>query len=352
MRRLLVLAPASSIHTYHWLRSLGPEWDVLVLSFQASHEKIVELKNVQVEILQTWIPGKMGYVTCVPRIRQVLREWKPDLIHTHYLSSYGIVSLLANQKIPNVLSIWGSDYSQRAQLPVLGLFLKKALLHFSHVLTPSEEFRQQVISDGLLPEQVTVLQYGLDLSKCTFKKSSESGSIFISPRNWNDLYQISAIIKGFQVFLKNHPNSELWLCGGGTQAEIDQIKTLCKNTKEIKIFGKVLQERLFELFSKAHVLVSIPKSDGRPQSVVEGIANGCRPVLSNLRANREIAGDAGVYILSLDPESIAKAFSEALGDWDPSALFKKVIEENDHDTMIKRLLKIYDDVLRAREVSL
>ncbi len=50
---------------------------------------------------------KAAHLLTVRRLRVLLEQADPDLVHAHYASSYGFLGALANRH-PYVVSVWGS----------------------------------------------------------------------------------------------------------------------------------------------------------------------------------------------------------------------------------------------------
>jgi glycosyltransferase involved in cell wall biosynthesis len=102
--RLCLLADAASIHTERWARYFaGQGHEVHVFSLRPA-----VIPGVFVHHLLPLWPGKSGYPTVVLRLREMLRHLQPDLVHAHYLTSYGLLGVLAGVR-PLVVSMWGSD---------------------------------------------------------------------------------------------------------------------------------------------------------------------------------------------------------------------------------------------------
>jgi len=56
----------------------------------------------------TGFGGGARYILAAPRVRRLLGRIKPDIVHAHYATGYGLLGSLAASS-PYVLSVWGSD---------------------------------------------------------------------------------------------------------------------------------------------------------------------------------------------------------------------------------------------------
>ncbi len=74
-----------------------------------SHENSVEYFTIKGK-------GFFGYIKNIKFLKQYLKKHKFDIIHAHYASFVGWVSILAASKIPVVISVMGSDAYGRYNL--------------------------------------------------------------------------------------------------------------------------------------------------------------------------------------------------------------------------------------------
>ncbi|MDQ9894055.1 glycosyltransferase, partial [Acinetobacter baumannii] len=51
---------------------------------------------------------KIEYLKVIKEIKKIIYDIKPDILHAHYASSYGLIGSLVNYK-PYIISAWGTD---------------------------------------------------------------------------------------------------------------------------------------------------------------------------------------------------------------------------------------------------
>jgi len=78
----------------------------LVLSF---HEP--KTKDRFIEYIEPLFPplGKLNYIANVRRIKRIVNDFRPDILHAHYVSSYGFVGSLLDYH-PFIISVWGQTF--------------------------------------------------------------------------------------------------------------------------------------------------------------------------------------------------------------------------------------------------
>ena len=139
--KLLMLAPASVIHTQRWVEALHGRGVELVLATQ--HEPGAWQAPDGVRVVRLPHGGAAGYFRNVPALRRLLRDERPDLLHAHYASGYGTTAALAGFQ-PWLLSVWGSDvydfpYESGPKGSLKSWLLRRNLRHADAVASTSEE---------------------------------------------------------------------------------------------------------------------------------------------------------------------------------------------------------------------
>ncbi len=102
--RILVVADAGSIHTQRWVRGLTARGHRLELV----SERPWADAPVDVHALPPAARGRWNLPWAVRRLRAVVHRFRPDLVHAHYASHYGLMAALAGCR-PLVISVWGAD---------------------------------------------------------------------------------------------------------------------------------------------------------------------------------------------------------------------------------------------------
>jgi glycosyltransferase involved in cell wall biosynthesis len=137
----------------------------------------------------------------------------------------------------------------------------------------------------------------------------------------------------------------------GSAPYIQAMKSLARElgVETAAVFTASIPHRLMPLyFNLASVLVSIPDSDGMPQSLLEAMACGTVPVVSALPQYEGVVRD-GVNALTVDrkdPRSLAAAVIKLLKDDDTRARLSgaaaaTATEGMDYEVEMARMEKLY-----------
>jgi hypothetical protein len=110
--KILLLSDTNSEHTEKWALGLAEKGiEVGLYSFNKARYPWHDHKNIKL----LFEPGekinagksstKAGYLKHVKTLKKKLAEFKPDLLHAHYATSYGLVGALSGFH-PFVISSW------------------------------------------------------------------------------------------------------------------------------------------------------------------------------------------------------------------------------------------------------
>ena len=124
--KVLLLSDTYSEHTEKWALGLANSGiEVGLFSFNKAsyewhnHENITVYFEPSKKIDADNFLTKISYIKYVSVLKKIIKQFKPDVLHAHYATSYGLIGALSGFK-PFVLSVWGSDVYN---------FPKKSKLH-------------------------------------------------------------------------------------------------------------------------------------------------------------------------------------------------------------------------------
>lgn len=262
------------------------------------------------------------------KLREIIKEFSPDVVYAHQANSYALYSIIANKrKLPLILTLWGSDILLHPRTSFLNKKIAQYALKNADIITSDSEFMaeeaQKLVPDTSL--YIRIANFGVEALPVSIKKKK----IIYSNRNHNPLYRIDQIIYAFSRFADNK-NEDWKLIIAGRGSETTNLKELVKQlnlSEKVSFIGFVNQEENAENYAKATFFVSIPESDATAMSLLEAMYFKCIPVLSDLPANGEWVTNKnnGIIIHDLSTDYFEEALAiniEAAGETN-----RKIIEE-------------------------
>lgn len=162
-----------------------------------------------------------------------------------------------------------------------------------------------IIIDGIYQE---------DLENVSFKKSEKISYLYSG--SLDRRYGIENMLQAF-VSLES-TNSELWICGTGTRADLELLRKFQALNKSILYFGEVEKSKVFELQRQAWFLINPRREDSEyvkfsfPSKTIEYFASGTPTIMNRLSG---IGKDYYEYCLipqNDSIESLAQVFRETM----------------------------------------
>jgi glycosyltransferase involved in cell wall biosynthesis len=311
MRKLLLIS-SNTIHTYKYLQLVEDYFDeVLLITNEKSNVydyPTVELNfNLKIKTI----------FSTVKEIKKQIELFQPSIIHIHQANSYAFFALLACRKsfIPTVLTAWGSDV---LLLPKSNFLLKKMvqfnLRNADFLTSDSIYMAQEMEKIAPLKNRIIIANFGIDVTPTNCEKEN----IVYSNRLHKKLYRVDKIIEAFSLFYTNNNTDwKLVIAATGTETDTLKIKAAELNLEHaIEFVGWIQKEDNEKWYSKAKIWVSIPESDATSISLLEAMACGCIPVVSDLPANREWiqSGLNGIIVNDLESDFISDALKLNLAE--------------------------------------
>lgn len=279
----LLLIGSNSIHTYNYKNLISEYFQSVILITDN-----IEAINQDAEYYVDFSLRKISsHQKTAKKIKAIIEKEKPNIIHIHQANSVAYYSIKAAKQfnIPIVLTAWGSDI---LYTPNKGFFYKK-LVEF--VINNSDYFTSD--SYFLASEMrkfssknidITIANFGITIENNIEKKEN----IIYSNRYLKKIYRVEFLIDAFKKFVEKNNNWKLVIAGIGEELKNLKLKTKELNLEDkIEFVGWLDYKTNMEFYKKSKIFVSIPETDATSISLLEAMAYGCIPIVSNLPANHE-----------------------------------------------------------------
>jgi glycosyltransferase involved in cell wall biosynthesis len=300
--------------------------------------------------------------------RQIIRRWQPDILHAHRVSSAGWLGAFAGFD-PFVVTPWGSDLYQHPNRSWMARRLAFYVLRRANMVTAdSEDLRQQAIRFGADPGQAHIVQWGVDLELFNLEGDTTrlrewlgigDAPVVLSPRGVTPLYNLDVIVAAIPrvravipdtIFVLRDYNTEP-ACKASLEALIARLGV----QEGVRWLGRLDRwEETADTYRLADVVASVPSSDGTPVSVLESMACGVPPVVSDLPSLREwiTDGENGLLVPVGDVEALAEAIVYLLQNPQKRAEFRQqnlslIQERANHQAEMAKMEALYYTLLES-----
>jgi glycosyltransferase involved in cell wall biosynthesis len=333
--------------------------DVHFVSMSPSPERAVPIYNVGFGKKYSASEGKWKYPFSMMRARRLIKKLKPDIVHAHYVTSAGLTAMVCGFH-PAIVTVHGSDLTTGIKSKIWRPLLKRIFEFSDCINTVSKDLQDMVLSLGISEEKVETFTLGIDTDKFKFvprRKISRSGVLkLICTRRLEPVFDHRTIIQALSLLKKNWPKFQMTIAGDGSL--LGELKQQIKDAgldDSVDFLGRVSNDDLPELLGRYDVYLSASLWDGASLSLLEAMATGLFPVVSDIKANSAWLSNGvdGLLHKVGDAEDLAKKIMQLLDQ--PRLLTaaakgnrKKVVESADRKTNMKHLETVYVELIKKR----
>jgi len=361
--RLCYIAPTDSIHTERWLNAFveqGHEVHLIVLPGAAR-----KMEGVILHPLPNGYP-KIRFVRWVLTARKIVKQIRPDVLHGHYLTRYGWLAASTLFR-PLVLTAWGTDiYIDPKKSGLTRLLTAWSLRHASLVTAVSRDLCDSAIQLGARRNCAEVIHWGVDpllfrrgtdTSGLRLRLGVDRGPVILSTRNIFPNYNHDVLLSALPSVLRAIPGATLlFKYSSYDPFYLEELQTLANRLgikDKVRFASNGPYREIPSYYALADIFVSIASSDAAPISLLEAMACGPAPIVSDLPSFREwiTDGQNGYLVPPRDTEALANAIVHLLRSQDLCHQFartnRRIIEERaDHRMEMKRVEGLYQSLIR------
>jgi glycosyltransferase involved in cell wall biosynthesis len=263
-----------------------------------------------------------------------IRSFAPDLLHVHYAGGkLGTMASLSGIR-PLVVTVMGGDVQPEQHsggLPLLERRATRRLLQEADlILAKSDRLRTEMAALGDFGDKTETIRWGVD--PAMFQPRPEAARalrsrlqlppearVILSPRILRPLYNVHLIVEALPRVLASVPGAVLLVAEHRADPEYKKSLVARVEALELKdrvrFIGACDHAEMPALYGLAEVMVSVPFSDGLPQSLFEAMACETPAILGRLPGYAEVVTDGQhVLLADLQPEPLADAMILLLKD--------------------------------------
>jgi glycosyltransferase involved in cell wall biosynthesis len=294
MKKYLIIGDAENTHTVKWVRALVPWFEVSVISSKSTHPDIHKLipKDRIHEFKLNVLPegGNYHLLMKLPAIRRIIRSIRPDFVNAHYITSHGFVAALVKKftrmKFTLIQSAWGSDILVTPFRNRGYRLLTRFILNSGDMVTSDSRFMTEVIH-RLTTTRTMTFAFGLEHMPA-YDPSKKEEFLFFSNRMLSANYNIGEIIRFFSRIAAIEPKAQLIIShDGDLRKPLEEYVNKMGLEKRVQFLGFIREEEQEIHYRRAQFYLSIPASDATSVSLLEAMAHGCIPIVSDIPANHE-----------------------------------------------------------------
>ncbi len=323
--KVLMLADPGSAHTIKWVKHLcanGVEIYLFGLrefnieNYSGIENFYISSINIDKDIFEKsdGSLSKIKYIKALPSIKKLIKEFKPDIIHAHYATSYGLLGALSGFH-PLIISVYGSDVNEFPYKSVIHKMIFKFILQRAEkILATSNTLARDV--KKYTGKDIEVTPFGIDMN--IFRPDNNKEKFFNKDdlvigtvKALEDIYGIEYLITAFKLLNEKYGNLplKLLIVGGGTKE--DKLKKLVGGldlSNVTKFTGAVEYSEINSYHNMMDIEVYLSLNESFGVSVLEASACGKPVVVSNVGGLPEVV-ENNITGFVVEKENIEQAVS-------------------------------------------
>ena len=337
--KILLLANADSIHTKRWAVGLSDQgFEIFIYSLEKLTDNFYRdypnitleygglvpamLKNLKIDLT------KLFKLRVILRLKKIISEFKPDILHSHYASSYGLLGTLTGFK-PHFVSIWGSDvylFPKKSFIHkhILKFVLKQATLVFS----TSHNMKKEALKYANVKIKTIPFGINTDVFHSTQPPFSNNSLTIGIVKNLDPIYGIDLLMQAFKL-LKLHLKDQevkLMIIGkGDDKKNLEMLAHSLGISEDISFIENVPNNNIPTYLNKMDIVAFPSKSESFGVAAIEALACERPVIVSNVGGFPEVIqhNETGLVLKNRTPEDLFKAFMEYINNKDLAIAYGK-----------------------------
>jgi glycosyltransferase involved in cell wall biosynthesis len=313
--RIVYLADAPYVHTRRWVEHFARlGHDAHVISFRPA-----EIHGVTVHYVDGLEAiGKARYLVHARRVRALVRELEPDLLHALHLTSYGFLAGLSGVQ-PSIVSVWGTDVLEAPSLSPMHRWVTQHALARAGVITATG----LRLAEATLPytprrKPVSVIPYGVELERFTPEPRATRARITVGATSrLSPEKGMPHLLRAVATLRDRGVEVELLLAGEGpSRTQIESMIINLALSDRVELLGDVSHDEIPAFLQRLDVFALPSTWEGFGVSAVEASAMELPVVASDVHGIPDVVvhNRTGILVPPANSDAIADALETLVGD--------------------------------------
>jgi glycosyltransferase involved in cell wall biosynthesis len=315
--RLAFLSIGRHIHTERWIRWFSDRGhECHLLTVQPGPVEGVTVHD----IASTTGPKPLRYALSLIKVRRLLKEIRPDLLNTHFLTGYGYWGRFSGFR-PNVLTVWGDDvYVTPFENGLKNRLARQALTGCDAVTGDSTDILDVAAGLGADPARSFRVLWGVDFEifkpgkDMAWRQSqgfADDDLVYFSPRSYTKpYYNIDVIIKAAALVKRREPRARFLFSGyEGDPGPFRRRAAEAGIEDVMAMVGRLSHRDFATALKSSDVCISVPSVDATAVSLLEAMSCASGIIISSLPSSMEWISDgvSGLVVQPRDHHGLAEA---------------------------------------------
>ncbi len=367
--KICYIGNGRSIHTIRWVKWFKEQGhDVHLIT-----RKCESIEGISIHIIQIDKGFYIPRLRLIRAVKKIIKDIEPDILHAHQALGYATYGALSGFH-PFVVSVWGGEVLRKTQ----GFFIKKLITKFifkkADMITTTAKFLGKYLEKeyGLPKDKIKRIPWGIDLEIFHSKyreeakklrenlKIRDDSLVIISNRQLRPEYEIQTTVEAIPYVTEKYPDSIfIFIKSLKGYEDLDFEKSMKSRVNELGVAKNTIfltndisSDEMAIFLNMSDIFISIPKTDQFSASVMEGMACGPAPIVSDIDVYKQYLKDYSnaLFVNPDSPKELADkifyyAENEQLKE-NYHKINKKIIEEKESwDINAKKMENLYIDII-------
>jgi glycosyltransferase involved in cell wall biosynthesis len=262
----------------------------------------------------------LKYLAHLPAVRKLARAIEPDVVSAQELGSYGPLGILCGV-MPVAVSAWGTDVLLEPDWSWLHRKRVEFVLKRADLITSmADHMTERLVALGADRDKIIVNHFGVDadvFAMTARPPRPADGVVLIHTRHFKPVYNFEQLLAALPAVFAALPNARLeFLSDGVLRPQVEARVREMGFADRVSFLGMLPLPEVAARLRDADIFITTSRSDGANLSLLEAMAAGCFPVVTDIPATRQWleAGAEGIAVPLDDAVALAAAIIAAARD--------------------------------------
>ncbi|MFH1685895.1 MAG: glycosyltransferase [bacterium] len=314
-KRIAILGWLDSVHVQRWARGLAERGFVV---------KVFSLGGADRDGIDAAIfprSGTYSYFSQAGGVARALSEFRPDLVHAHYATGFGLWMLRSKIR-PRIVSVWGSDVIEFPADPFRRFLIRRVLNGADHITATSKLLKR--VTENLVPdrsERISVIPFGVELPLSHVPMPALPPARLCFIKVHYKKYGPDILLRAVKLARETVPDIKLTMAGEGEMTPMLQNMTAELGLEDtVSFVGFIDNREIYDFIRQHHMMImpSVMESESFGVAVLEAGACGRAVIASDIGGVPEVLDDGrtGLLVPPGDVGRLAEAIVKLATDAD------------------------------------
>lgn len=361
--KICYLSGANSPHTIKWCKFFSDRGhEIHLISFDKGNIDNVIMHHIDLKVYSSSSRvKKIRYIFAFNRVRKLISEIHPDIIHAHRATGYAFLAGMSKFH-PYILSVWGSDVYDLPKNVIYKKFVLYNLYRADYIFSTSKAMKTQVEKLLNKNKEIILTPFGVNINVFRplniVRNNNNNNKIIIGTiKTLSPKYGIDYLIRAFKIVKDSNIDIDLELQIAGKGEQEEKLKKLCSDLnleQSVKFLGYLNQNEVVHTFNNFDIAVfpSTLDSESFGVAAVEAQACGVPVIVSNVGGLPEATAPnySSILVEKKDADQLAREINRLVNNYDlrkeMSKNARKFVEKtyniNDNFGAVER---VYKDII-------